>query len=449
LRVKQIKIVDGDVPTDAQISEKTERLGVPFAQMVTLWRTRPILIICAVSIAVRIAFVFAYGASVPPPEWGDDPNYDSIAMRLITAHEYANTWYPPGYPLFLALVYEIFGRRLIVVRLIQVALSAATCALLYRLGTKVFGDRVGRLAGLLIVFYPGLAYMSWRIMAETLFMFLLLLALNVATQMAQRPRLPKAVALGLVGGAAQLVKSNLFVFPALLVVWAALVSRGGARHRLLLSSGLALTLLLVSLVTPGANFVSNGGGAVALPGNAGRTLWLANNPLADGYYIFADKEPAGKAFIASHGFTERVAQADDFERDRLFRNLALLWIRENPRQFLILCLKKLNNAFGFFPRAVTFEGSRTTQVVHLLSYGVIAPFALAGIVLSLRCWRSCSLLYTVLVSYVAMVLIFYGTPRFTVIVMPVLMLFASSAMLKCFDHLKRVFPTSVVGQITV
>jgi hypothetical protein len=153
-------------------------------------------------------------------------------------------------------------------------------------------------------------------------------------------------------------------------------------------------------------------------------------------------EPAGQAFIAAHGFGERLAQADAFERDRLFRTLALLWIRENPRQFLVLCLKKLNNAFGFFPRAVTFEGNRTTQVVHLLSYGVIAPFALAGLIGSLRRWRACSLLYAVLASYVLMVLVFYGTPRFTIIVMPVLIVFASSAMLagvQCLAQAQSVF----------
>jgi acetyltransferase-like isoleucine patch superfamily enzyme len=49
-------------------------------------------------------------------------------------------------------------------------------------------------------------------------------------------------------------------------------------------------------------------------------------------------------------------------------------MRENPGQSLVLCLKKLNNAFRLFPYAATFESSLFVRRVHLLSYG-LAPFA--------------------------------------------------------------------------
>lgn len=408
--------------------------------VLAFWHAYPLTTICVASMAVRVLFILIFGANAPPIQWGDDPNYDSIATRLVTDHVYVNTWYPPGYPLFLALVYSVFGRNLIALRLIQAALGAATCGLTYRLGRRLFGEQAGRLAGLLLAFYPGLAYMSWRIMAETLFIFLLVLALNLAIGMIERPRhrLLQAVALGLVVGLAQLVKSNLYVLPFLLVAWAGLAFEGAWRKRLVLAGTLAVSMLVVSIVTPIANRLTPGGGAAVLPGNAGRTLWLANNPLADGYYIFADQEPEGKAFIAAHGYTERLAQANEFEADRLFRELALLWIRENPGRFLVLCAKKLDNAFGLFPRAVTMEGSPGVRAVHILTYGTIAPFALLGMVWTRRHWRACLPLYLVLVSYVMMVLIFYGTPRFTIIVMPVLIVFASSPMSTCIEYLLRV-----------
>jgi len=433
-----IETTGTETRASSSVSKRASARATALAAVFAFWRAHPVVVTCVASLAVRAAFILTYGASAPLTAWGDDPYYDSIAKRLVMNHQYVNTWYPPGYPLFVALIYAVFGRHWVVVRFVQAVLGAATCGLTYRLGAKVFDDRVGRLAGAVLVFYPGLAYMSWRIMGETLFIFLLVLALNVAVGMARRSRLREAVALGLVVGVAQLVKSNLFVFPALLVAWSALALSGSVRQRLALVCALSGSLLLVSLATPVANFLSTARGTAALPGNAGSTFWMANNPMADGYYIHAELEPAGKAFIEAHGFTERLAQADEFEGDRLFRTLALLWIRENPGRFLGLCLRKLNNAFGLFPRAVTLEGHPTAQAVHLLSYGVIAPFALAGLIASLRRWRSCSLLYIVLASYVLMVLIFYGTPRFTIIVMPVLILFASSAMWTCAHYLARV-----------
>lgn len=424
----------------ARTSRWASAYGAVPGQFLVFWRAHPAPLVFTAALALRVAFILAYGAVAPPPQWGDDPYYDSIATRLVLTREYINTWYPPGYPLFLAIIYAVCGHSWFAVRLLQSVLGAATCALTYRLATKMWDARVAWFAGALFVLYPGHAYMSWRIMAETLFIFLLVLALNIAAGMRQRPRLREAVALGLIIAIAQLVKSNLFVLPAFVVMWSALTLPGEVWRRLALAGALTVTLVTVSLATPLANSLSTGGDAAALPGNAGSTFWMANNPLADGYYIHAEMMPLGRAFIEAHGFTDRIAQASDFEKDRLYRALAVLWIRENPRQFFVLCLNKLNNAFGLFPRAVTLEGNPAAQAVHLLSYGLIAPFALVGLICSLRRWRSYTLLYIVLLSYVAMVVIFYGTPRFTLIVMPILVLFAGSAVQTCAHYLARVRP---------
>jgi hypothetical protein len=92
--------------------------------------------------------------------------------------------------------------------------------------------------------------------------------------------------------------------------------------------------------------------------------------------------------------------ARPFEKERIYRSLALSWIRENPWRLLALIPQKLNNAFGLFLRAQVFDGSYPlARVVHLLSYGLIAPFALGGMIAALRRWRACSLLYIVVLSY--------------------------------------------------
>lgn len=405
------------------------------SRILAVWRANPMLVVFLAAFSVRVAFILVYGPMAAPIAWGDDPQYDAIADRLVTQHEYVNTWFPPGYPLFLALVYAVFGKHWLLVRLIQAAMGAATCVLTRLLGAKVFSQREGLLAALLLAVYPGHSYISWRMMGETLYILLLVFSVLLAIELAENPRPLRALVPGATVGFAQLVKSNLFVFPPMLMVWFACTAIGTRTRRVQCLAVLIASFALVAFITPIANFVSPVGRAAALPGNAGHTFWFANNPLADGYYIAAEAEPAGKEFIEAHGLTERLAKADDFEKDRLYRTLGLLWIRENPGQFMVLCLKKLNNAFGLFPRAVTFEGNPLARTVHLLSYGLLAPFALGGMIGALRRWRSCSLLYVVLFSYLLMVLIFYGTPRFTIIVIPYLLLFASYAMVRCADYM--------------
>ena len=400
-------------------------------------QTNPLLALFVVAFVVRVAFIFASGPLDPPVSWGDDASYDRIADGMVTRHEYVNTWYPPGYPLFLALVYAVFGRSWLLVRIIQAGFGAATCVLTYRLGARVFSQRAGLLAAWLLAIYPGHVFFSWRIMAETLYMLMLLVSLLLALALADNPRPLRAVVVGLTLGFAQLVKSNLFPFPVLLVVWFAFAARTGIKQRGLCLGALIAGFVLMSALTPLANFLSPAGSVHALPGNAGTGLWQGNNPLANGYFNCAETQPAGQAFIARHGFKERLEHADAFEQDRLYRTLALLWIRENPGTFLVLCLKKLNNAFGLFPRAVVFDASPVARVVHWLSYGLMAPFALAGLLLAGRRWRAWALLYAVLCSYLVMVLIFYGTPRNTILVIPCLLLFASPAMLAVRDRVFR------------
>jgi hypothetical protein len=43
--------------------------------------------------------------------------------------------------------------------------------------------------------------------------------------------------------------------------------------------------------------------------------------------------------------------------------------------------------------------------------------------------------YVVLLSYVPTVLLFYGTPRFTLLIFPELLIFASFALLAAYDYL--------------
>jgi uncharacterized membrane protein YhaH (DUF805 family) len=240
--------------------------------------------------------------------------------------------------------------------------------------------------------------------------------------------------LGITVGFAQLIKSNLFLFPPLLMLWFVFAARGKPRWLVSLAA-LLVSFAVVQLITPLVNRLSPGGKAALLPSNAGHTLWYSNNPLADGYFTCAEALPAGQAFIERHGYTQRLKGADLFEEDRLYRTLALLWIRENPGRFLVLGLKKLNNAFGLFPRAVVFEGKPTARAVHLLTYGLLAPLMLAGLAVTFRRWRDLLLLYAVLFSFVVMVVLFYGTPRFTIVIIPFLLLFASSALWMCRDRL--------------
>lgn len=83
-----------------------------------------------------------------------------------------------GYVLWLTLIYSIFGRSLLTPRLLKALMSAYLCLVVYRLGTRSFGERTGRLAAVMCVFMPIFIQMAGLHTKEMEMIFLSVLALE-------------------------------------------------------------------------------------------------------------------------------------------------------------------------------------------------------------------------------------------------------------------------------
>ena len=83
-----------------------------------------------------------------------------------------------GYPLWLMLVYTVFGRNLLVPRILKGLMSAYLCVLVYKLGKRTFGESTGRLAAVLCVFMPILIQICGIHSKETELIFLSIFALE-------------------------------------------------------------------------------------------------------------------------------------------------------------------------------------------------------------------------------------------------------------------------------
>lgn len=63
-----------------------------------------------------------------------------------------------GYPVYMAFMYYLFDDSVIPLRLVKAIFGAWTCLLIYKLGSREFGTRVGRLAGIMCMLMPNLIY---------------------------------------------------------------------------------------------------------------------------------------------------------------------------------------------------------------------------------------------------------------------------------------------------
>lgn len=97
------------------------------------------LILFAVTIVVGLGCLAANpGTSTLT---GDSAQYDEYARNLLAGKGYVCgkglfAHRPPGYPLFLALIYSVFSYSLFAVKIVQCFLNALTCVITYFVGKK-------------------------------------------------------------------------------------------------------------------------------------------------------------------------------------------------------------------------------------------------------------------------------------------------------------------------
>ncbi|MDA1335000.1 MAG: glycosyltransferase family 39 protein [bacterium] len=175
-------------------------------------------------------FIFAsiQGVSIFWEGPQDSVAYTTLAKNLIEKKSYINisgnspaSWYTPGYPLFLALVFQLFDSWLVAI-IIQNILASISAVLIFILGKKYISKSIGLLAALIYAAEPTNATISNFIWSEALFLFLFLLFVVCLFSFVEKTSLRSAVLAGLFLASAiyirQVALLVVFVIPTLLFV---------------------------------------------------------------------------------------------------------------------------------------------------------------------------------------------------------------------------------------
>ena len=183
---------------------------------------------------------------------------------------------PPGYGLFLASVYQTFGRSFPIVAAVQDVLTSLAVLLVMAFACRIFGLAAGALAALLVAISPHVAATSNLVLADAIASIPLLLAFLVALPVVRgagssRSQIARLVLMGALIGAGVWIRPNVVLlgpFTSLFLFF--LLGRN--RRALLLSSLVAFTSLLVVSPITLRNWVIFGE-FVPVSINGGITLW--------------------------------------------------------------------------------------------------------------------------------------------------------------------------------
>jgi tetratricopeptide (TPR) repeat protein len=370
----------------------------------------------------------------------DGPNYFRTAATIasgsiLAGHEVF--WQPPLYPYFLALLFVTVGTGMTAIYLVQAALGSLSCALVYLIGRRLFGQGTALWSGVLMAFYGPLVHFDAQPLVPVLHIVLVLGGLL----MLLRNRGPGA---GLLWGLAATATPNILLVVPAATLWQWRSTRS-ARMAGLFALGVALPVAAVctrNLVVAGE--------PVLISSNGGINLYIGNNADYDrtirlrpgGEFERLAQEPLNLGIVAAGA------------RSRYFAEHAWRFVRDYPGEAARLYVRKAKDLVAgreIQRNEDTYSFRRESSLLALLlwrhgvsfPFGVVAPLALAGLVLGRRDLPDAErrpglgLLLLYGLFYALSILIFFPTDRYRLPLVPVLALLAGLFLASLPSCLRR------------
>jgi tetratricopeptide (TPR) repeat protein len=355
----------------------------------------------------------------------------------------------PLYPYFLGLIYSIFGDGPIAPRIIQSILGSISCVLIYLIALRLFNRRTALIAGIIAAIYSVLIYFDNELLITSLFVFLVLLIFYLAIDTQISSSKKRLYLIGLVLGLAAIARPTILIILPILAVYLFFYRVKPTRLKnkligmVILFAGILTAILPVTI----RNYAV-GNDIVLISYQGGVNFWIGNNEQADGKTAGAPGhfKAVGRYEDNVKYSAEKVAEMDT-GREMKPSELSSYWysrgfkfIFENPGEFMALTLKKLYftwNAYEIESNRNLYTQREHSSLLRILlwhnvlgfPFGILAPLAIAGIVLAFRNWkRTYLLLIGFLFSYQLILLAFFVTARFRVPMLPFIIILAAMAL---------------------
>jgi hypothetical protein len=421
------------------------------------------------AIALRVLWVVSFDP-LPLADW---KWFVDRAGEMVAGNGYAvdgepTAYWPVGYPAFLAALFALFGQSLLVVETSQIALSVAIMALTIALCRQAFPDgRIAALSAMLLAIYPD--YVAVVVLPYNELLFTAGLLLTHALMRGSSRPLMSALAAGVVFGGICLIKPQILFVPlAILTTRTWLLGR--AWHPVIVQA-VALYVAALAFLMPWTlrNYLVFET-LVLVSTNDGVNLFIGNNPDANGQYTYtpAMRERIRRELPDTRGLS---VQQRELAADEVQRRIALQYMAQHPMQLLSGIPAKLRNSFlrsgdpfvqikdGLNSRLTggarsltewqhltLWRAGQVNQLFYLAALGTFVAIGAGMAWRSVSCHRAASgrsdeLLFAesgmIVLYFAAVSAIFFGLPRFSMPLIPYLLIALSYALLACHDTIAR------------
>jgi len=378
---------------------------------------------------------------------GDGRTYDEWAQRIV-----AGDWLGKGvfyqtplYPYFLGVVQWLFGRNLWLIRIVQICLGSLACAFIFPIGQKIFSRPAGIAAGLILACYAPAIFFDGLIEKSVLDLVLLVLLLYLLVALKRPFHWSKWLGAGAVLGLLGLSRENALIMAPVVALWIVLAysdQRFSLRSRWL---GLFVAGLLLVLLPVGLRNLTVGGEFKLTTSQFGPNFFIGNNPAADGTYgsvrnVIREvqlegpdakrlaQRAAGKELTAGEVSSYWFKQSLDYitsQPAQWLKLMGLKWLR-------VWNAREIEDSDDFYIyQSFSFLLAFFAAFSH---FGVLAPLAVLGMLVTWRQWRELWLLYGMIFSLALSVAIFYVFGRYRFPLVPLLALFAGAGVTGVWNY---------------
>ncbi|MBI5868986.1 MAG: tetratricopeptide repeat protein [candidate division Zixibacteria bacterium] len=356
----------------------------------------------------------------------------------------------PFYPYVLGFWIKLFGEGLWGIKLAQAVLSSLTAVLTGLIGWRIFGRKVGLIAGFAWAFWGPVIYYDSELLLEVLFVPLNLLAvwLTLGRMKESSERLKPWLVIGIILGISAITRPNILITIPVFwwLAWAGTPLRGldktklwrALKRPLILTIGLAIPILPVT-----ARNWWVAGDPVLIAYQGGVNLYLGNNTAADGLTmrmpeILLDPTLSWNRFVVATDSIAVVQSGKPLRASEIsswWTGKAIDYVRAYPGRAIRGWVSKLYylwNGFEVGDQTNIYDIRRFSVILRTLiwrwpvyfPFGLIAPLALIGIGWTWRRYTMARPLAIFITLYSLSVVGFLATARHRLPMVPFLVIFA-------------------------
>lgn len=323
--------------------------------------------------------------------------------------EHPSANHPPLWPLLLAVPSLVGLDSFDAHRITGIVVGAAVVVPLVALiGRRLGGDRAGLVAAVLAAASPILVGADGSLLSETLYGVFVAVAVLAALSLRERPGPAPAAVLGVAGGLAALTRGEGLVLVACLGLAALAWAPGSPRRRLVLLAATAGACVLTLAPWTIRNAVRMDA-FVPVSTNEGGVFAGAN---CDAAYRGPD---LGGWVIGCIPIPPR-PYADEAAHSERWREQGLEYAREHAGRLPVVVPVRILRTFQLWQprRQAEFAEGRPRWLAHAGAawFLLLAPLALAGLVVLRRRGAPVSVLLAVPVAVTVTSAVGYGVPRF-------------------------------------